>query len=31
VAFEVTEKKLVGLCGCGRTRNPPYCDGSHAR
>lgn len=18
-------------CGCGKTKNPPYCDGSHAR
>jgi CDGSH-type Zn-finger protein len=18
-------------CGCGKSKNPPYCDGSHAR
>jgi CDGSH-type Zn-finger protein len=29
--IELTEKKKVALCGCRQTKNPPYCDGSHAK
>jgi CDGSH-type Zn-finger protein len=29
VVFEVTEEQDVQLCGCLKTKNPPYCDGSH--
>ncbi|MFQ5586047.1 MAG: CDGSH iron-sulfur domain-containing protein [Thermodesulfobacteriota bacterium] len=29
VAFEVGEKKDVGLCNCKHTKTPPYCDGTH--
>ncbi len=31
VAFQVTEKKKMGLCQCQRTGKPPFCDGTHAR
>lgn len=29
--FELAEKKKVALCGCKQTKNPPYCDGTHAK
>ena len=29
--IELTEAKKVALCGCRQTKNPPYCDGSHAK
>jgi CDGSH-type Zn-finger protein len=25
----VTARSTVALCGCGRSRTPPLCDGSH--
>lgn len=28
VKFEITRAKSVKLCGCKRTRTPPYCDGN---
>jgi len=28
--FELAEKKKVALCGCKQSKNPPYCDGTHA-
>ena len=24
-------RKLGSVCGCGKTQNTPYCDGSHAK
>lgn len=24
-------RKLGGVCGCGKSENKPYCDGSHAK
>ncbi|MDH5423448.1 MAG: CDGSH iron-sulfur domain-containing protein [Gammaproteobacteria bacterium] len=27
--IEVKAGKTVYICQCGRTKNPPYCDGSH--
>ncbi len=29
--IELLENKKVALCGCRQTKNPPYCDGSHAK
>ncbi len=30
--YEVTpQPKSVWICGCGLSRNLPYCDGSHAQ
>jgi len=26
---EVKAGQTVYICQCGRTKNPPYCDGSH--
>ncbi|MDN3515650.1 MAG: CDGSH iron-sulfur domain-containing protein [Candidatus Brocadia sp.] len=27
--FTVTDKRTVTLCDCQRTKNAPFCDGSH--
>lgn len=27
--FIAAETKLIQLCGCKQTKNPPYCDGTH--
>jgi CDGSH-type Zn-finger protein len=29
-SLSMTER-LATLCSCGRTENPPFCDGSHAK
>jgi CDGSH-type Zn-finger protein len=29
--FEMTEKKKVLLCTCGKTKNPPFCVGRHKK
>jgi len=29
VKFTVTAAEKKWLCGCKRTKNPPYCDGTH--
>ena len=31
LAFEVKEKKKFWLCACGKTKTPPFCDGSHQK
>jgi CDGSH-type Zn-finger protein len=31
VKFDATEDKTVYFCGCKHTKNPPLCDGSHAK
>ncbi|MDB4694675.1 CDGSH iron-sulfur domain-containing protein [Flavobacteriales bacterium] len=31
VVFEVDSEKPVALCSCKKTKNPPYCVGSHVR
>jgi CDGSH-type Zn-finger protein len=31
VVQEIKEKRVVPWCGCKRTGNQPFCDGSHAR
>ena len=28
--FTSEETKDAAICGCKQTKNPPYCDGSHA-
>jgi CDGSH-type Zn-finger protein len=27
----ITARRTVALCGCGRSRTAPFCDGSHKR
>lgn len=27
--FEVKEGQKMSICSCGKTNNPPLCDGSH--
>ena len=29
VEFEVTEGETYWWCACGRSKNQPFCDGSH--
>ena len=31
VAFELLESTTIRLCGCKKSGNPPYCDGTHHR
>ena len=31
VAFTAEETKKVFLCGCKRTKTPPFCDGTHMK
>ena len=28
--FQTEEIKKAAICSCKQTKNPPYCDGSHA-
>lgn len=28
--FEVKAGEVKAICACGETKNPPFCDGSHA-
>lgn len=28
--IEVKANDKISFCQCGKTQNPPYCDGSHA-
>jgi len=30
IAIELTEGETVWWCACGRSKNQPFCDGSHA-
>jgi CDGSH-type Zn-finger protein len=29
VTFTISKAEKVWLCGCKRTRNRPFCDGTH--
>lgn len=30
-AVEVEEEKTYDWCSCGKSKNQPFCDGSHAK
>jgi len=29
--IEIGKLKMLSLCGCGKTKNGVFCDGSHAK
>jgi CDGSH-type Zn-finger protein len=31
VSYQAAEDITVAFCGCKFTKNPPFCDGTHAR